>query len=317
MLEMLVSALTTSFAVWSLASTHAPESLALVTLGVASIVADLAGVARPLRDARQGIQGGAHLGALVLPWVFASRVSADLTSFDAFALWACVAGGFAAVARQLGARGGPVACALAASVAGATRLASAPERILSLVALLLAHALLADALARRLPRAFPRAVTRAEAILLAHAVALLVGDAAGSATAFALITLTPHRTTSVHVPPHLLLPRDDPSRFIAACAMLSCAILVRDPRRRRKTRATPNSNRASNRRGSARDRAPSRRVARRGDVHQRCVRGRRPGDVGGSKNGGARRRDVATRRVLDRDSRGRRRRGERGGGRER
>ena len=131
MLEMLVSALTTSFAVWSLASTHAPESLALVTLGVASIVADLAGVARPLRDARQGIQGGAHLGALVLPWVFASRVSADLTSFDAFALWACVAGGFAAVARQLGARGGPVACALAASVAGATRLASAPERILS------------------------------------------------------------------------------------------------------------------------------------------------------------------------------------------
>ena len=225
MLEMLVSALTTSFAVWSLASTHAPESLALVTLGVASIVADLAGVARPLRDARQGIQGGAHLGALVLPWVFASRVSADLTSFDAFALWACVAGGFAAVARQLGARGGPVACALAASVAGATRLASAPERILSLVALLLAHALLADALARRLPRAFPRAVTRAEAILLAHAVALLVGDAAGSATAFALITLTPHRTTSIHVPPHLLLPRDDPSRFIAACAMLSCAML--------------------------------------------------------------------------------------------
>ena len=229
MLEMLVSALTTSFAVWSLASTHAPESLALVTLGVASIVADLAGVARPLRDARQGIQGGAHLGALVLPWVFASRVSADLTSFDAFALWACVAGGFAAVARQLGARGGPVACALAASVAGATRLASAPERILSLVALLLAHALLADALARRLPRAFPRAVTRAEAILLAHAVALLVGDAAGSATAFALITLTPHRTTSVHVPPHLLLPRDDPSRFIAACAMLSCAILAARP----------------------------------------------------------------------------------------
>ena len=229
MLEMFVSALTTSFAAWSLASTHAPESLALLTLGVASIVADLAGVARPLPDARQGIQGGAHLGALVLPWVFASRVSADLASFDAFALWACVAGGFAAVARQLGARGGPVACALAASVAGATRLASTPERVPPLAALLLAHALLADALARRLPRAFPRAVTRAEAILIAHALALLVGDAAASATASALTTLTPDRTPPVHVPPHLLLPRDDPARFIAACAMLSCALLVAVP----------------------------------------------------------------------------------------
>ena len=249
---------------------------------------------------RGRVSRAARTSAPCASWVFASRVSADLTSFDAFEGCGVRRGGSPRW-RANSARGGPSRAR--SPRASPARRASPPPRTSFPRRPPSGARTPRRRLARR-PHAFPARGDPREAILSRTPCAPRRRPA-GSATAFALITLTPHRTTSVHVPPHLLLLATTPR---ASSPRARCSRAISPPPAGPKTRRRKLEP-GSNCRGSARDRAPSRRGSRRGDAHQRCVR-ERPGDVGGSKNG--------ARSAGDRHwtaAFGRCRHGERGGGR--
>ena len=183
-LEMCVSALTTALAVASLrAGGRARESWALAALGVAALWGEGARWWRLLPEAREGVQGGVHLGVLALPWTFAARD-------DPGALWPCVVAGFAAIAASTAPTTRGAAFARPArSPRPRSRRASRPRPASSpgprpcvdarpLAAALALHARLAVALAAWIPPAVPGALTRAEAILAANGSTLAVAAAA-------------------------------------------------------------------------------------------------------------------------------------------
>ena len=229
-LEMCVSALTTALAVASLrAGGRARESWALAALGVAALWGEGARWWRLLPEAREGVQGGVHLGVLALPWTFAARDHPG-------ALWPCVVAGFAAIAASTApttrgaakfARPALAAAALAASVAAAAGLLP-PDRdrasTLALAAALALHARLAVALAAWIPPAVPGALTRAEAILAANGFTLAVALAAA------------RTARELHLAPAWLPPSLDARALpdaleraramIVACVVLACALLV-------------------------------------------------------------------------------------------
>jgi hypothetical protein len=202
------------------------EAHALLVLAVGAIGAEVMGLwgsccwgATP----RQGIRGGVHLGVLILPWVFASRVAAaggaslgvddhDGAAFHLFAFWTSAAAGSATLAHvALGGgacESGGAGWLLSALVVGATSAVGA-HRLLAtevqpsnsaanalLAVVIVLHAYLALVLARVMLRAFPGAATLAEASLAAQGLSLCIGDTAMVAV-HAAVSAARHQVAAV------------------------------------------------------------------------------------------------------------------------
>ena len=82
-------AATTAVAAWSLHGEYDAEKHAMLLLLGAAIYSEYVGADRDPTETRQGITGGAPLGALALPWLFVSRVGGP--NFHLFAFWVSVA----------------------------------------------------------------------------------------------------------------------------------------------------------------------------------------------------------------------------------
>ena len=81
-------AATTAVAAWSLHGEYDAEKHAMLLLLGAAIYSEYVGADRDPTETRQGITGGAPLGALALPWLFVSRVGGP--NFHLFAFWVSV-----------------------------------------------------------------------------------------------------------------------------------------------------------------------------------------------------------------------------------
>jgi CDP-diglyceride synthetase len=237
--EICIVALVTVFIAWTLRETHAPEALALVGLGAASIAADVLLAWAPAPGARPGVDASATLSVLVLPWTFAARTAGGLTSRDKFTLWTLLVAGAVGLARDATPRrvladaSRPVVVATVAlfsSAAASLRLVENRERSsmhvhAALAACVLVHALPAVALASRLPRLFPNILSRAESALAAQAAVLAVGDAFAAAVA-------QHVTTTKRIdwlPTHFLDKKNDAQLLVLFATLTACALFAAAP----------------------------------------------------------------------------------------
>ena len=232
-------AATTAVAAWSLHGEYDAEKHAMLLLLGAAIYSEYVGADRDPTETRQGITGGAPLGALALPWLFVSRVGGP--NFHLFAFWVSVATNVALLPGLPRIVSG--GAAVAAVSAGARELNYVnvghepyPTEW-TIAATVAVHVLTAVSFARDAPRWFPNVFTRWEAALASTAVALCLGDVAmwtahASAGRLPDLHLTEDKWAHVTswMPLHVAFGRyDDAQLAMETCALIACALTVAAP----------------------------------------------------------------------------------------
>ena len=232
-------AATTAVAAWSLHGEYDAEKNAMLLMLAAAFYSEYIGADRDPTDARQGIMGGAPLGALALPWLFVSRVGGP--NFPLFAFWIYIATNFALLPGLpwIVARGASVA----AISAGARELnyvnvGHEPYPTEWTIATVVAvHVIIATSFARDVPVWFPRVFTRWEAALVATGAALCLGDvsmwtahrAAGALPDLHLTERKWEHPTS-WMPLHIAFGQyDDAQLAMEACVLIACVLTLAAP----------------------------------------------------------------------------------------
>ena len=232
-------AATTAVAAWSLHGEYDAEKHAMLLLLGAAIYSEYVGADRDPTETRQGITGGAPLGALALPWLFVSRVGGP--NFHLFAFWVSVSTNVALLPGLPRIVSG--GAAVAAVSAGARELNyvnvghepyPTEWTIAATVAL---HVITAVSFALDAPGWFPNVFTRWEAALASTAVTLCLGDVAmwtahASAGRLPDLHLTEDKWAHVTswMPLHVAFGRyDDAQLAMETCALIACALTVAAP----------------------------------------------------------------------------------------